>query len=72
MLEIPDEEYQDLVRSAKEKGQSAERTAAEIPADTLGDPVLNLAGCLSFDSPDIGARHDDYVGAGILVNTEEQ
>ncbi len=72
VLEIPDEAYQGLVRSAGEKGQSPEKTAADILADTLGDPVLNLAGCLSFQSPDIAERHDEYIGAGIMAAAEEQ
>jgi len=44
----------------------------EILADTLCDPVLNLAGCISFNSPDIAARHDEYIGAGILATADEQ
>jgi hypothetical protein len=72
MREIPDEAYADLVRSAVEKGQSAEETAAEIIVDTLGDPVLNLAGCLSFDLPDIAACHDEYIGAGIVADPDEK
>jgi hypothetical protein len=72
VLEIPDEAYQGLVRSASEKGKSPEKIAVEILADTLGDPVLNLAGCLTFHSPDIAARHDEYIGAGILATAGEQ
>jgi hypothetical protein len=72
VLDIPEEAYQDLVRSANEKGQSAEKAAAEILADALGDPVLKLAGCLSFNSPDIAARHDEYIGAGIHAKPDDQ
>jgi hypothetical protein len=66
VLEIPDEAYFDLVRSASDQGQSAERLAAEILVGALGDPVLKLAGCLSFSSPDLAMRHDEYIAAGIL------
>jgi len=72
MVAIPEDAYQGLVRSANEKGQSAEETAAEILADALGDPVLKLAGCLTFNSPDIAERHDEYIGAGILSGPEGQ
>ena len=72
VVEIPEEAYEELVRSASQKGQPPERIAAEILADTLTDPVMKLAGCLSMPFSDIGDRHDEYIGAGLLAQPDEE
>ena len=72
MVEIPEETYDELVRSASQKGQPPERMAAEILADTLTDPVMKLAGCLSMPFSDIGERHDEYIGAGLLEQSDDR
>lgn len=66
VLEIPEDAYEELVRSASRKGRQPERVAVEILADTLTDPVMRLAGCLSMPYADIAERHDEYIGAGLL------
>lgn len=71
-LEIPEDAYDELVRTANRKGQQLERVAVEILADTLTDPVMRLAGCLSMPYADIAKRHDEYIGAGLLPQPDEQ
>lgn len=72
VLEIPEEAYEELVRSATRNGQQPEAVAAEILADSLTDPVMKLAGCLSMPFDDIAERHDEYIGHGLkpLSNTD--
>lgn len=72
MLDIPDEAYEELVHAANEKGQPPETIAAKILADSLADPVMKLAGCLCVPFRDIGERHDEYIGAGLLSPPSEQ
>ncbi len=50
VLEIPEDAYDELVRTASRKGQPAEHVAVDILADRLTDPVMRLAGCLSMPS----------------------
>lgn len=71
-LEIPEDAYDELVRTADQKGQPPERIAVEILADRLTDPVMRLAGCLSMPYADIAKRHDEYIGAGLLPQPDEQ
>lgn len=71
-LDIPEDAWDELMRTAKRKGQPAELVAVEILADRLTDPVMRLAGCLSMPCADIAKRHDEYIGAGLLPQTDEQ
>jgi hypothetical protein len=70
VLEIPNDAYEELVRSAHQRGQAPERIAADILAENLTDPVMKLAGCISLPFTDIGERHDDYIGAGLVPQPE--
>lgn len=70
--EIPEDAYDELVRTADRKGKAPERIAAEILAERLTDPVMRLAGCLSIPYADIAKRHDEYIGAGLLPQPDEQ
>ncbi len=72
VLEIPEDAFEELVRSASRKGQAPERVAVEILANRLTDPVMRLAGCLSMPYADIAKRHDEYIGAGLLPQSDEQ
>lgn len=72
MIEIPDDAYQELMRSASEKGSQPEQIASEILAGRLIDPVMKLAGCLSMPISDIAERHDDYIGAGLLLTHNDE
>ena len=71
-LEIPEDAYDELVRTANRKGQPPERLAVEILADRFTDPVMRLAGCLSMPYADIAKRHDEYIGAGLLPQPDER
>ena len=70
VVEIPEDAYVELLRSASHKGQAPERMASDILADTLTDPVMKLAGCISTPFSDAGQRHHEYIGAGLLHQHE--
>jgi len=72
VVEIPEDAYSELLRSANQKGSQPEKVASEILADTLTDPVMKLAGCLSMPFSDVAERHDDYIGAGLLPQPDEE
>jgi hypothetical protein len=63
--------YSEMVRSADRQGRQPERAAAEISADTLNDPVMRLAGCLSIPHADIALRHDEYILTRLLPQQDE-
>ena len=60
------------MRTANRKRQPPGRVAVEILADRFADPVMRLAGCLSMPYADIAKRHDEYIGAGLLLQPDEQ
>jgi hypothetical protein len=68
----PEDACEELVRSASRKGSQPESVAAESLADTLSDPVMKLAGCLSMPYADIAERHDEYIGAGLLPQPDDK
>jgi hypothetical protein len=70
VLTIPEEAYEELLRSADAKGQAPEDVATEILAWNL-DPLMRLAGSLSAPVSDIGDRHDEYIGEGLLESCRD-
>jgi hypothetical protein len=70
VLDIPEEAYEELVCSASEKGQDPETIAAKMLAESLADPVMRLAGCLSMPFSDIGDRHDEYIAQAIYEEAD--
>jgi len=70
VLEIPEDADAELVRSAIRNGQQPETVAAEILADSLTDPVMKLAGCLSMPFDDVAERHDEYIGDGLKQQSD--
>jgi hypothetical protein len=70
-LSLPEHLYQAVVTSAEKAGQTPTELISKILAEKINaledDPLLRLAGTLSSDLKDIGARHDDYLGEAQLT-----
>jgi hypothetical protein len=68
-VELPDEAYEYLCREAGEMKATPEEIADEWLAGTIrrmaNDPLLQLAGTLECDVPDVSERHDDYIGQAL-------
>lgn len=62
-VEIPDQAYQALVQRSIALKRQPEQIAAEVLADSLSDPLLQLAGSLASDQENIGDAHDATFGA---------
>lgn len=69
-LEIPEEVYEPLVKTAERIGQTPEALAAECVADAINrladDPVLQFIGAFDSGVPDLGTRHDYYIGEQLM------
>jgi len=74
-LHIPDEVYRPLRQRARAEGRTMEEVAIDclaasvIPEDN--DPLLKLAGVLSFAVTDVANRHDDYVTDHLIKELHE-
>jgi hypothetical protein len=76
-LEMPQEMYEPLAKTAQQTGQTPEDLAAEwlIAAirKAMSDPVENFIGALSSNVPDWADQHDKYIGQALMeqVRSEE-
>ena len=70
VLEVPEELYEPLVKKAKQTGQAPEKVVLEWLKKTIQplheDPLLQLAGIFESDLTDIGEKHDEYIGQGLM------
>ena len=66
VLELPQDAWDQLVQTAAQKGLEPSSVACEMLTDSLTDPVMKLAGCLSAPISDVSERHDEYLGVGLL------
>ena len=66
-LQIDDHLYEALSDRARRQGRSAEDVGAAwltaLIERAMADPVMRLAGSLDSGTPDLAARHDEYLGA---------
>lgn len=65
-LELPDEAYDSLIQAGQLRGEAPGAVATQLLTDILSDPLMRLAGSLSAPVSDIGERHDEYIGQGLL------
>jgi hypothetical protein len=69
-LNIPDDVYQGLLKTAEEIGRTPEELAGKWVAtavqDICDDPLLKLAGTLECGISDLSERHHDYIGEGLM------
>ena len=73
ILEIPEDVYEPLVKTAAQIGQTPEKLAihwlAAATQHHVDDPVEKFIGAFSSNVPDWADRHDQYIGQA-LVDTE--
>jgi hypothetical protein len=69
-IELPPDAYEALRKMAEDMGQKPEEVAAEWLTLTVqriaNDPLQQLAGTLTCDIPDVGTRHDEFIGQALL------
>jgi len=70
MLEVPEEIYQPLAKSAEQKGATPEELAIEWLAaairTAISDPVEKFIGAFSSNIPDWADQHDKYIGQVLM------
>ncbi len=69
-LNLSDEAWEDLIEASAFRHQSPEKVAEILLSDVVSDRLMRLASCLEFPNGDVGARHDEYIGASILAESE--
>jgi hypothetical protein len=71
-LELSDEIYEPLKKTAQETGKTPEELAVEwlllAIRYALNDPVEDFIGAFHSDVPDLGDRHDHYLGQTLTAN----
>ena len=69
-LEMPQEMYEPLAKTARQTGQTPEDLAAEwlmaAIRKAMSDPVENFIGALSSNVPDWADQHDKYIGQALM------
>jgi plasmid stability protein len=75
-VDLPDEVYELLRRSAEVEHRSPEDIAADLLAASVRsreeDPVLQLLGTVESEVTDVAARHDEYIGRSIAGELRRQ
>ena len=66
-LQIADDTYAELLRSANDRQQAPETIAAEVLSELFDDPLMRLAGTFTGPAHDVAARHDHYIGASLAA-----
>jgi hypothetical protein len=64
-LSLPEKAWQDLLRAGRERNEAPEVVAEQLLSEVISDPLISLFGSLEYHTPDVGERHDEYIGAGI-------
>lgn len=74
-LELSDEIYEPLTRTAKETGKTPEELAVEwlllAIRDALNDPVEDFIGAFHSDIPDWADQHDKYLGQALVAEMRD-
>lgn len=70
VLEVSEDVYEPLAKTAKERGSSPEELAVEWLVSAIhkaiDDPVENFIGALSSNIPDWADEHDKYLGLALM------
>jgi len=70
ILEVPDDVYELLARTAKQMGSTPQELAVKWLTTAISkatdDPVENFIGAFSSTVPDWADRHDKYVGQALM------
>lgn len=69
-IRLSDEAYAALLRVAAMAKLQPEEWATDLVVSEIRsideDPLLKLAGCIPTDITDVGERHDEHIGQGIV------
>ena len=74
-LELPEQVYEALMKTAKRHGQRPEAVAVQWLAiaseSQLDDPFEQFIGAFSSNVPDWADRHDEYIGRELMTQLRE-
>ena len=74
-LELPEQVYETLLKTAKRKGQRPEAVAVQwlvtATESQQDDPFEQFIGAFSSNVPDWADRHDEYLGQGLMAQLRE-
>jgi len=70
ILEVPEDIYEPLAKTAKQRGWTPEELAVEwlVTAirNAINDPVENFIGAFSSNLPDWADQHDKHIGQALI------
>jgi hypothetical protein len=70
VLEVSEDVYEPLAKTAKQRGSSPEELAVEWLVSAIqkaiDDPVENFIGAFSSNIPDWADQHDRYLGLALM------
>jgi len=70
VLEVSEDVYEPLAKTAKQRGSSPEELAVEWLVSAIhkaiDDPVENFIGAFSSNIPDWADQHDKYLGLALM------
>lgn len=76
VIDLPEEVFEPLVKSADRTGKTPEETALRWLQDAARrsseDPVERFIGSLSSTVPDWADRHDKYLGDALVQEVRER
>lgn len=73
LIEIPDEIYNSLLRTAEQLGQSPEAIASQwiVNQHQASDPLDAFIGAFRSEIPDWTSQHDEYLGDTFLETRDK-
>ena len=76
ILEVPEEVYEPLAKTARQTGTTPERLAVEwltaASCHASDDPVEDFIGAFRTGVPDWADQHDEYLGEGLMQDQRGQ
>ena len=76
ILEVPEDMYESLTKTAKQTGWTPEELAVEwlVTAirNAINDPVENFIGAFSSSIPDWADQHDKYLGQALMEQMHDE
>lgn len=75
-IEVPEDVYLHLEKWASEQGTTPAALATDWVSRRIveleQDPLMRWAGALDSDVPDVGERHDEYIGNALAKKIRGQ
>ncbi|MCZ7569991.1 MAG: hypothetical protein M5U01_15605 [Ardenticatenaceae bacterium] len=74
-LEVPEEVYEPLAETARQRGSTPEELAVELLMTAIhyatNDPVDNFIGAFRSSVPDWADQHDTYLGQAVMKSIHD-